>query len=319
MWPASSSTRRAPSWPSRAARTTSSSLGVRRRDGTPASMSGIGDGDGRRVHLEAAVLAAVALRSVVGDAAVPDLTGEAPAAAHERAVLHDRAADAGAHVEPDERGHVTSHAEPRLGERRCMRSVPDRHRNAQGITEQLDDGHVLPSEVGREHAHAGLAVDETRHHDRGVPDRPPVDLRLAERVGEECRDVLERAGRRTDRGPSAAHGRDRPPAVGDCDRGLLDADVHAHVRVAGRRRGRGTWAGGLRPRCSCPLPPRRRVPRRAGRRRSPRSWAWPTTVRRATSVRASGPERRTVSRTTARLLARITCRSILGRATMLGP
>jgi hypothetical protein len=42
-------------------------------------------------------------------------------------------------------------------------------------------------------------------------------------------------------------------------------------------------------------------------------------VRRATSVRATGPERRTTSSTTSRLWARITCRSILGRATMLGP
>jgi hypothetical protein len=57
--------------------------------------------------------------------------------------------------------------------------------------EQLDDGDVLPPEVRREHAHSGLAVDESGEDDGGVPHDAASHLRLRERVIEECLHVLQ--------------------------------------------------------------------------------------------------------------------------------
>ena len=228
MWPASSSTvgrRRG-----RRVRATTSSRPASAVVRTPASRRR-GDGDGRRVHLEAPVLAAVAQRSVVGDAAVPDLAGEAAGAGHERAVLHDRAADARADVEPDERVDVA--------------------RGARRLSANADACGVFHTVTGTRSASPNRSTTGTSFHPRfGASTHTPVSrstrpgstiaawrmvvcaMRASlQRVAEQGFDVIERADRRTDHGLSAAHGRDRPPAVGDCDRGLLDADVHAHVRV----------------------------------------------------------------------------------------
>ena len=85
-------------------------------------------------------------------------------------------------------------------------------------------------EVGRQHAHARLAIVEPGHRRRRALDARARHLGGAQHLGDQRAQRLHRTrGRVVDRGP-AARLEDLPARVGDRDRDGVHAEVHGQVR-----------------------------------------------------------------------------------------
>ena len=106
--------------------------------------AGLGDAVGPGEGLEAAVVAAVARRTVGVDDLVPDLTGRPVVTEMDVAVDGDDPADAGAKGQPDHRVRAAGGAQPQLGQAERPGVVDERAGDGERRRYRSRDGSALP-------------------------------------------------------------------------------------------------------------------------------------------------------------------------------
>ena len=135
-----------------------------------------GDPVGPGERLEAAVVAAVAGRTVGVDRLVADLAGRSVMTLVHLAVDRDHAADPGSERQPDHRRRAPAGAQPELREAERPGIVDQGHRDAERGRQRTRHGMTVPRtrHVHEEAGRAGPRVVQPRDADAGARDAPPA-------------------------------------------------------------------------------------------------------------------------------------------------
>ncbi|GAB3825879.1 hypothetical protein GCM10027610_006460 [Dactylosporangium cerinum] len=210
-----------------------------------------GGDDGGRVDeaLQAAAVAAVAARAVLGDRGVAELGGVHRATPVDLMAQDEAAPDARAEVEVGEVGDAAAGAGPAFGDGGGGRVVVEGHVEAGGGGEHLLDGHAAPvGQLRRGDDHADVLVDGAGGGEAEAEDLAALDAgveqHLVDELGHGRRD--ERGVGRAGRG--AAGDDQRAAQEVDDDGGQLDgvevqADGAAGVGVEAQD---GAWLAAVR-------------------------------------------------------------------------
>ena len=136
----------------------------------------------RRVRLETAVVAALAVATVEVDGRVADLAGDVRRAVKQLAVDDQTTADAGADRHADDVFPAARRALPPFADRRAVRVVVERDGKAQSFADAIAQRKVLPTEVRSDDDETLFAVQWTRGSHADADDVASVRIRLGERV-----------------------------------------------------------------------------------------------------------------------------------------
>ena len=162
-----------------------------------------------------------------------NLAGKAALPVEKPAVNHYARAHAAAHVEPHIGTHAARRAHPPLGHRRCLRDVVDHHWDPQFVLQGLAQRHILPGQVGRQHAHSGFLVDQARHG-RACRRHPrPWDLGRLQGLGHCRAHHLARPRRCISQRRTPAHHPDDAASISHRDPGGAHAEMDAQVGGGG--------------------------------------------------------------------------------------
>ena len=123
------------------------------------------DGGAAGQGLEAAAVAAAALRAVELHDHVADLAGRFAIAAPQLAALHEAAADARAHADVHGAAGLAGRAEPGFAQRAEVAVVADDDGGLEAGLQQRAEGHARQRHVRRHHHQAPVGIDHAGHGD----------------------------------------------------------------------------------------------------------------------------------------------------------